>query len=319
MKKNIIRITDDTCYQPPAIAVPIASSLRRRVLVPVLVLALLQVLAALVKLLAGLGVLPELLEQRPVVEEGLVGDGEAALDGRAGLAAREPGLDVREHLNVDAREDAHGGPAEQADVRDGEAAAPRAGDEVALAQPLVQDAVQALGLAHVALSAVGVGLLGELEHVIGLALHGTKAAVLPAHPLLADRVVVAVDGKAQLVLRVVVARQVRQDGDAFEDGKVAAVVVHNGRDAAVGAQGREPGLLLCVFHDVNGLPGVLKAVRLFELLEQDGCLVTIRRACSTISKDIQTRPHLSSRPSAFAGIKGRAAKTGCLRKAFTCN
>lgn len=160
--------------------------LRRRVLVPVLVLGLLQVLAALVELLLGLGVLPELLEQRPVVEEGLVGDGEAAPDGRAGLAAREPGLDVREQLDVDAREDAHGRPAEQADVRNREAAPARAGHEVALAQPLVQDAVQALRLAHVALGAVGVGLLGELEHVVGLALHGSQAAVLPAHPLLAD-------------------------------------------------------------------------------------------------------------------------------------
>lgn len=95
------------------------------------------------------------------------------------------------------------------------------------------------------------------------------------------------------MVRVVVARQVRQDGEALEDGEVAAVVVHNGRDAAVGAQGREPGLLLRVLHNVDGLPGVFETVCLLELFEHDGRLVAIGRACcSMVSKSLQVKLHL---------------------------
>jgi ketosteroid isomerase-like protein len=70
--------------------------------------------------------------------------------------------------------------------------------------------------------------------------------VLPADPRLGAGVVVAVDGEREEVLGVVAPGEVAQDGVALEDGEVAVVVVEEGRDAAVGVDGGEPGLLLDV-------------------------------------------------------------------------
>lgn len=102
--------------------------------------------------------------------------------------------------------------------------------------------------------------------------------MLPGHPLLADGVVVRVDGEAEPVLRVVVARQVGQDGEPLEDGEAAAVVVDDGGDAAVGVEGRVPRLLLRVLVDVDRLDRVVLAVGLLELLEEDGDLVAVGRS-----------------------------------------
>lgn len=93
--------------------------------------------------------------------------------------------------------------------------------------------------------------------------------MLPSHPLFGDRVVVRLDGEAEAVLRVVVAGEVAQDGEPLKDGEAAAVVVDDGRDAAVGVEGRVPGLLLRVLGDVDGLVGVRGAVGFLELLEED--------------------------------------------------
>jgi hypothetical protein len=94
--------------------------------------------------------------------------------------------------------------------------------------------------------------------------------VLPGHPLLGDRVVVRVDREAELVLWVVVPRQVAQDGEPLEDGEGAAVVVDDGGDAAVGVEGRVPGLFLGVFADVDALGRVGLVVGFLELFEEDG-------------------------------------------------
>lgn len=99
--------------------------------------------------------------------------------------------------------------------------------------------------------------------------------MLPTDPLLRLAVLVRVDGEAELVLRVVVPREVEQDGDALEDGEAVAVVVDDGGDAAVGVEGRIPRLLLRVLRYVDALPGVLQTVGGFELLEQDGDLDTV--------------------------------------------
>lgn len=102
--------------------------------------------------------------------------------------------------------------------------------------------------------------------------------MLPANPRLGARVVVLVDGKRELVLGVILARQVSEDGVSLKHGEVVVVVVHNGRDAAVGVDGGKPGLLLDVLPDVDALPCVLEAVRLLELLEEDAGLEAVGRA-----------------------------------------
>lgn len=104
--------------------------------------------------------------------------------------------------------------------------------------------------------------------------------MLPADPLLGFAVLVAVDGEAELVIRVVVASEVKEDGDALENGETAAVMVDDGGDAAVRVQGRVPWLLLRALADIDGLPGVVEAVGVPELLEEDGGFVAIWGALS---------------------------------------
>ena len=107
--------------------------------------------------------------------------------------------------------------------------------------------------------------------------------MLPRDPLLGDRVIVRVDGEAELVLRVVVARQVEEDGETLEDGEVMAVVVDNGGDAAIGVDGDEPRLLLGVLGDVDGLERELGAVGLLELLQEDADLDAVGGSCKSES------------------------------------
>lgn len=113
-------------------------------------------------------------------------------------------------------------------------------------------------------------------------LHGPEAAVLPGHPLLGDGIVVRVDGEAEPVLRVVVAREVGQDGDALEDGEPAAVVVDDGGDAAVGVERRVPGLLLRLLGDVDALDGVFGPVGCLQLFEEDRDFVAVRCSCRSL-------------------------------------
>lgn len=99
--------------------------------------------------------------------------------------------------------------------------------------------------------------------------------MLPGHPLLGDRIIVRLHGEAELVLRVVVAGEVGQDGQRLEDGEAVAVMVDDGGDAAVGVEVCVPRLLLGVFANVDGLEGVLLAVGFLELFEEDGGLDAI--------------------------------------------
>lgn len=104
--------------------------------------------------------------------------------------------------------------------------------------------------------------------------------MLPANPRFRARVVVRVDWEREEVLGVIATGQVSEDGVALEDGQVVVVVVHNGRDAAVGVNGGEPWLLLDVLRDVYALERVVKTICLLELLEQDAGFVAIGGACS---------------------------------------
>jgi len=283
-------------FPPPTPQVPSVNASGRGVLVAVLLLRLLEEPQR--RLLLGLAlaaVLAPARHSRVGVYRGL-GDGKAPGRGRAGRAAVEPGLDVGELLQVDARVQGHAGPAQQGDVGYGIPAAPGSDDEITALQPRVENAVQPLRLAHVPLRGVRDLLPREPQEVVGLALpgdggqeprqsaeeggaslHRAEAAVLPADPGLALVVLVGADGEGQAVLRVVAAGEVAEDGVALEDGGAAAVVVHDGGDAAVGVDGRIPRLLLDVLADVDGLPYILEPVGLLELLECDRGLVAVGR------------------------------------------
>lgn len=62
------------------------------------------------------------------------------------------------------------------------------------------------------------------------------------------------------MFRVVVSSQIRENGSAFEDEEVIAVMVDYCWDAAVRVDFGKPGLFLDVFHYVDALVGVVFAV-----------------------------------------------------------
>lgn len=162
------------------------------------------------------------------------------------------------------------GPPDERDIRD---AVPPARDVPLILRARevrIQDPVQTLRLAHVPLYAPGDFFFRGAQEVVRLPLHGPHAAVLPADPAVGAGVVVAVDGEREFVFGIVLAREVRQDGAAFEDGEVVVIVVHDGGDPAVGVDGGEPWFLLGVGADVDGLGGVGEAVGVLELFEEDG-------------------------------------------------
>ncbi len=94
--------------------------------------------------------------------------------------------------------------------------------------------------------------------------------MLPGDPLLGNRVIIRFDRETEEIVRVVVAGEISQDGEPLKDREGVAVVVDDGRDAAVGVERRVPGGLLRVFGDVDRLVGVGGAVGGGELFEEDG-------------------------------------------------
>ena len=97
--------------------------------------------------------------------------------------------------------------------------------------------------------------------------------MLPCNPLLALGQL-GVVRKAQLVLWVVFASEIGQDGGALHDGELAVVVVDKHRNAAIGAEVGEPLLLLNVLHDGDGLEDIVwLAVGLLQFLEDNGGFV----------------------------------------------
>ena len=94
--------------------------------------------------------------------------------------------------------------------------------------------------------------------------------MLPSNPRLGAGVVIVVNLEGELVLRIVLPGQVAQNSIALEHGEVAVVMVDQDRDAAVGVEGSEPRLLLDVLADVDGLHGVVLAIGVPQLLEEDG-------------------------------------------------
>lgn len=281
--------------------------LRRSVLVVVLRLGIVQKLLNTDLLLLGLCVLFLLLQEGSIRKARRRGNGESSLDTRSLETSLDPSVDVwKQGRDVNTAEDGNVGPSQQGNVGDAELALAGTHDEIAVLEARLEDTVQALGFAYVALRSVGDLLLGEAEEVVCLALpvrrrvstvgkqtkgestkvmniHGPDASVLPAHPLLSNTVIVRVVGERELVFRVVVLGQIGQDGQALEDGKAVPIVVDDSRNSTIRANRRVPRLLLRVLHDVDSLPGVFLAVGVLELLEEDGGLEAIRGACRMVS------------------------------------
>jgi hypothetical protein len=87
----------------------------------------------------------------------------------------------------------------------------------------------------------------------------TQSAMLPCHPLFANRLIERIF-KPEPVLRIVLPRQVCEDGKAFHDGEAALVVINNDRNAAIGAEFGEPFLLLYILTNIDALENVFFAI-----------------------------------------------------------
>lgn len=111
--------------------------------------------------------------------------------------------------------------------------------------------------------------------LIGVYIHRSQAAVLPADPGLCAGVVIIVYREGEAVLCVIAAGEIPEDGVALEHCQSAVIVVDDGGDTAIGVHGDEPGLLLDIQADVDVLGSVLQAIGVLELLEQDGRLEAV--------------------------------------------
>jgi hypothetical protein len=160
-------------------------------------------------LLSKLLVILQPLQVAIVGESGrwLVGDLKTFLDCGSRVDALPPRLQVGEPVEIDAREPEHVNPAKARDI----------GNAVFVAHKIicvlelgVEDTNKALGLASVSLHAVCDALLRKSVEVVGLSLHWAEAAMLPRHPLFCAGDVEGV-GEAELVIRVIVTREVCQD------------------------------------------------------------------------------------------------------------
>ena len=76
--------------------------------------------------------------------------------------------------------------------------------------------------------------------------------------------------EAELVLQVVVAREVIEDRQSFHDGVSTLIMIDNDWDVTIRAELGKPRLLLNVgLEDVNTLVHVILAICFLQLLEQD--------------------------------------------------
>jgi hypothetical protein len=258
--------------------------LRRRVFVTILLLGRLDLLREVVLLLRKLLILFQLLYVCNVAwNERRRWDMQALLYGWPGLNALRPCLEAREVVEVDACKPEHVDPAEARDVSDAELIADKV---VGVLQVRVEDADKTLRLAGVALHAVWDALLCKAVEVVGLTLHGTEATVLPCHPLFCAGDVERV-AEAELMVGVVVAREVCEDRETFLDSEAALVMVDDDGSvvpqsarvktvqpqlyvhAAIGSQLGEPLLFLNVLADVDTLISVVLAICLLQLLQYD--------------------------------------------------
>lgn len=144
----------------------------RGILISILCLGVLEELLGLLSLFLRLGVLCQLLLDGVVAEVALLRDSEPIFGAFASQAPLEPSSNVgKQAINIDTAQHGDIGPAEDGDVGDRVAPLALAGQVLAaVAEARVEDAVEALGFAYVALDAVGDFLFGEAEEVVCLAL-----------------------------------------------------------------------------------------------------------------------------------------------------
>lgn len=102
--------------------------------------------------------------------------------------------------------------------------------------------------------------------------------MLPGNPLLDIAVLKILLVEVKELLGVVEALEVGEDGRALHDGMAALVVVDENGNSTVGTQLGEPGLLLGVLHDVDGLDGIVQSICFLELFKKNVNLVAVGRS-----------------------------------------
>ena len=80
--------------------------------------------------------------------------------------------------------------------------------------------------------------------------------MLPRHPLFRAGDIERV-AEAEFVVWIVVAGEVGENGESFLNSEAALIVVHDDRNASIGAQLGIPRLFLDFLRDVDALPGVV--------------------------------------------------------------
>ncbi len=135
-----------------------------------------------------------------------------------------------------------------------------------LAEPLVENAIETLGLGEIALFRVRRLALVVFHEVMHLAEHGADTAHLPHQPL--DRVPVRLGLLGPELPGLF--GEVHEDRARFEQ-REARVVVDDGGNAIVGADLQEVGLELVTLADVDGVRSVLEAA----FLEHDRDLAAV--------------------------------------------
>ena len=191
--------------------------------------------------------------------------GDAALARRTRFQPGNPGLQVGQAVNFDTAPPVDAHPAPVGDI----------GDAVFVAQKF---AALELPFQHFeqAPAFVVVALDGRwkffreiaIEHV-RLAHHRPDAGHLEHQPLRDSRLAFFVLGQQLAGF----ARQVEQDGAAFEYGEVAVGAVHDGGNAAVGIQTHELGLFLVAFAQVDAVDGIRQA----DFLQEHGYFPAVGR------------------------------------------
>jgi hypothetical protein len=97
----------------------------------------------------------------------------------------------------------------------------------------------------------------------------TETGVLPCYPLLCSADIQRVF-EPEFMIRIVVAREVIENGKSFHHGVTASVMINDYWNATVRAKFDEPVLLLVVvLENVNILERIVPTISFLELLKQD--------------------------------------------------
>src|SRR5271166_4534186 len=218
---------------------------------------------------------------------------ETALYARSGHHRLVPPLDVRKVRQVDLMALVPPCPAEDSEIGDRDIAP----GEFDFGQPLVEHAVEPAGLFRIALEAIAsVLLVGNLQEVVHLTGHRTKAAHLPHQPFEHRYLAAQIRGPVFAGLLA----EINQDRSRFEDADRLAARpprIDDRGNLAIGTDLDESGGELLAFGDVDRLYGVRQA----HLFEGYTDLAAVRRIPGVKFDAHRDRPLL---PQLFASPAG---------------